>query len=1263
MQGIVLKATALPPPHPKSAGWNERQPRSGRIPQRSISAFSGKRVSNHRSHQYTASIPADGKCIEDAFWKKKPLQGRQITPAGVLGAYGNDRTSLRGAFFLQKLCLQNILINNRKVTPDQVIEEFSRAPDQNNKYQLAIARFQAECCLRGLPLKGQQVTPDSIVKGYQAVKATLELARFKAACCLGGLPVNGLQVTPDMVVRGFPESPEGRLGRARFKEECCLRGLPLNGRKVTPDTVVKSFLGCPKVNLALARFKAECCLRGLELNGQQVTPEAVVKDYQAASATLELARFKAECCLRSLPLNGDQVTTDAVAEDYQKAGATLELARFKVECCLRGLLLNGQQVTPDMVVKYCRAVGATMTIARFKEQCCVKDLLLNGKQVTPDEVLKDFPDSLEGRLGAARFQAECCMRGLPLNGQQVTPDAVVKKFPDSSLGKLGIARFKEHCCLNGLLFNGRQVAADEVVKEFPGSPEGRLGLARFKAECCLRGLLLNGQQIATDAVVRGFPDSQEGKLGVARFKDQCCLKGLPLNGRQVSPDWVVKDYQAARATLELARFQEQCCLRGLALHGQQITTDAVVKGFPDSPEGKLGMARFKERCCLRGLPINGQLVTPEEVVEVFQAIKALLELARFTADCLLRGLPINGQQVTPDGVVKGYQAARANLELGRFRGECCLRGLLLNGQKVTPEAVVKDYDCGGWLLEKAIFYAQLAMNARVLNNAYLDNHKVLEAYDEVPGDQSLRQAEYLMQRLNQPQWYDETSEAQDILQQAWLMLNSVPVKDEQHRLQCILKFMAMQHELTIDHQRVSAEQVLQSIKTLRRSFQNSRIYFFFLAHCHITGLPVDGQEIHARQVMECLQRFPEGSKLRQALGWWFEQCSCEANIVMDELLLKRKISDTPVYNAGQWRGDHLPDVIPDAGIAGRSVIKSVGLLVDSPGQEGLFPYQVRQYRDEPESTAVTRAETLRQCSKTGRMDFPDHQFSRLNALALKTLEIIQEINGSYSNPPLLITGSYARFLQNLCSPFNDIDIICTIEASASTLFEKLQALNSDTDSEIPKSIIIRPIPGCPEIKLPKAYNIHLKEGDLGRKAMALQVSVDTRVAYGNAAQLAVPVPGVERPVWCLSFAEETRLLNDTVEYLTDKLDLLTEQLQKGVVFDLPRTILFNTPKNTRERIYGLLMRSLLTLNKARQFIALHSQAPPGKTDWTNQLQKEKQRLHAATENLQIKLAGQVCRHDFEYRVNRWLLTTQPVNSYQAKRKQFIKALLAMMHSE
>uniref|UniRef100_UPI0021481C23 hypothetical protein n=1 Tax=Endozoicomonas sp. SESOKO1 TaxID=2828742 RepID=UPI0021481C23 len=692
---------------------------------------------------------------------------------------------------------------------------------------------------------------------------------------------------------------------------------------------------------------------------------------------------------------------------------------------------------------------------------------------------------------------------------------------------------------------------------------------------CLRGLPLNGHRVTPDAVARDFPDTPEGKLGLARFKAECCLRGLRLNNQPVTVEIVVKDYQANRAALELARFMEQCCLKGLLF--------------------------------------NGQLVTPEIVVKCFQQTRATLELVRFKEQCCLRGLSLNGFQVTPDEVAGDLQAVRAPLELARFMEQCCLKGWLLHGQPVTPETVDMGYERGGWLLERAYFYSRLALNARELNGSYLDNRSVLAAFDEAPGNHASRQAEYLMQRLGQSRGYDETDEAQDIIEKAWQIVDNVSVRDEQRRLQCLLKFMAMQNQLAIDHQGVSAEQVLQSIKTLRHSYQNLRIHFFFLAHCHITRQFIDGQKIHKEQVLDCLRQFPEGSKLRHALGRWFEQCGSEVN-VMDTMLLN---SGNRFNNAGHGDRSHLPDVIPRTESTGRPA-KSAEVSVANP-------------------------------------------FPRLNALVLKTLEIIQEINSSFSHPPILITGSYARFLQHRCSSFNDIDIICTVTESAKTLFAKLQVLNTGRDSEIPQNITIWPVPGCQEINLPKAYNINLKDGDLGMKTMGFQVSVDNRVTHGNEARLAVHVPGVERPVWHLSFAEETRLLNDTLEYLADNLDLLTELLQTGMLSDIPRTILFNAPKNTGDRIYGLLMRCLLTLNKARQFIVLHSDGKP--EDQTQQLQKEQQRLHALTESLQKKLSSHACRNDFVDRVNGWLSTAHHFNEYEIKRKEFIKALLALIQPE
>ncbi|WP_163369768.1 hypothetical protein [Endozoicomonas acroporae] len=132
--------------------------------------FSGKKISSHQSLEDTATSLMEDQGIEDAFWEKKPLDGRHITSADVLGAYGKDKTSLRSGLFLEKLCLQNILHNNRKVNPYDVIQEFNRLPDQDNLCKSAIRDFREKLAIsnlecnvrRELMSAGMQVTPDEM---------------------------------------------------------------------------------------------------------------------------------------------------------------------------------------------------------------------------------------------------------------------------------------------------------------------------------------------------------------------------------------------------------------------------------------------------------------------------------------------------------------------------------------------------------------------------------------------------------------------------------------------------------------------------------------------------------------------------------------------------------------------------------------------------------------------------------------------------------------------------------------------------------------------------------------------------------------------------------------------------------------------------------------------------------------------------------------------------------------------------------------------
>lgn len=1198
----------------------------------------------------------DGQVLENCYWEKKPLEGRVVTVTDVINSYRNDFTSLRPGYFLQRLCLQRVPVMGQRVNADEVIAEFGRKRDHNERCQYAIANFTATCFWRKLTLNGQPVTPeavvaefpntpkgrlargrfksecwqqqlplhgrpvliDGIVKDYRSGGGILELAmvlkqycleghfsqrptvsadvvaniypkgetgqlglaRFMADCFKYGLMLNGKRVSPADVVKCFPHTPLGMLGRARFKQDCCLKMIPLGGKQILPDAVVRDFPNNPLGRLALARFKQECCVHGLLLFGRPVLPESVLKHFPHDShGRLAAARFLGDCCLHSIPVNGELIKAETVVCHYNANNAQLELGRFLADCYLQAVPLHGQPVSPAVVLQVFQGIKAKLELARFKNACCVHNLTINNRPVTPDEVVQAFPDNRLGKLASARFKVHCCknsllvagqpvtpelviseyqaigawlelayfmeelcLLGFYLNGHTVPPETVLERFPNTYPGRLGAAHFKQKCCLNRIPMQGQHISPDQVFEAL-NTVGSAMDLAHFKEECCLRGLPLTGQPVTPGAVLTEFPSHHKGILSAARFQSECCLRGIPLDGKLIPPEVVWQACTAARGQLERARFLAECCLRGLSLFDQRVTCEAVVQDYPMTRDGKQGMARFLANCCLQGLSLHNRLVPAQTVVRTMEDAGALLDLARFKSDCCLRdvrihrqrllpdevlasfpkhpegrlgrvrfkeecyfkGFKLNAQFIQPEEILKDYLSVKGRLNELRFRERCCLDNITLHSRLISPESVYNNYEQGGWQLEQAVFLTHLATDAKPLNGSYLTDDQVLAAFNNVPGDHTVRQVRYLIQRLNALPELDYCAEAVNIWQTAWQLNRNAPIKDEQNlHQQCVLRFLAMHHGLMVDGQPQSVDQVWQSMATLRDSFRTTRLRFFFLNYCGNNHLLLHGQPVQNEHVVDCLNALLPGSKLHFALSQWYQE-----------------------HNG--WTQAPSPP---------------------QPGQ-------------------LERVE--------------------LSPLVCATLGIVQDINDGADRPALQITGSFSRYLQGLCTTFNDIDIIGTPEA-VQLLIERLTGHHRGSDdAPLPCQVSIWPIPGCADLRLPAAFNIVLSESDLGSKSMGIQASMYSAKLSENA--LAVHLPDDDRALMCLPFAREVQMMNETLQFLVDSLGSLSERLSRQDDLIIPRTIVFNAPKNASQRVCGLLMRCLLTLNKARQFAAL--MADPG----------------------------------------------------------------------
>ena len=838
-----------------------------------------------------------------------------------------------------------------------------------------------------------------------------------------------------------------------------------------------------------------------------------------------------------------------------------------------------------MVGDYHRA-GAALELARFKSICCLQDLPIAGRPVTPEEVADGYK-AIGAKRELARFRQICLESNRTLYGEQISPESLMADL-QSHRQQVAAARFKAKCCLEGRRVHGQGVSPEAVIKAFPKGKPGKIQLALFLEECCLRGLYIHHQPVTPARVLETFSVAKVNKNSVGRFKEHCCTRGLLLNGQLVSPEQVLKSFgNDYKGILCIARFKELCYLRGFELHGRLVAPESVINGFPDSLGGRLCVGRFMERCCLRGFPLFGKAVTPEAVVVALEKSRSLIAQACFRAECCLNKLPVHGKLLSPDEVVASYPPG-GQQQKTYFKRQCCLKGLKLDGRPVPPEDVVRDYERENQLLEKAVFLSELALQARQFNGKELTSDEVLDAFSAQPADCSSRKVEFLIQRL--VALLPDPQKAVAIFEHAWQIINNAVVLDEQLRYQrCTLLFLALSAGLPVN-QEITTARVWRSIKALRQSFSSTRLRFYFLVHCFSCDTPLAGRPVVERDILDCLGELPI-SKLRSALRHWFDE--------------------NYRYTS---RSGPITDRLASANTIRRP--KRVDVYIDKL-DSGSFRTKVVEY-------------------------YPETPVLKLDAQTEKVLSVVQSVKG------LRITGSFARCLQGLGSSFNDIDLIGT-EDAISALITRLSSQQDyrETGAEIPCRISALATPGCPSLRLPMAYSITLVEGDFCCRLPPLQAIVYPPDKLDTLETIDVPLG--DTVMTCLPFSAEVRLMTEAVQFLDNHIDSLTTQLLDGNDIAIPRTVLFNYPRHSQERVFAMLMRCLLTLNKAQQFCQL---APDDNSSHGLATLKE------AGRHLLVKVQQHSHRNPLVTAIKGWL-----ADSYRlpdSSRQNFVLSLLAMI---
>ena len=165
--------------------------------------------------------------------------------------------------------------------------------------------------------------------------------------------------------------------------------------------------------------------------------------------------------------------------------------------------------------------------------------------------------------------------------------------------------------------------------------------------------------------------------------------------------------------------------------------------------------------------------------------------------------------------------------------------------------------------------------------------------------------------------------------------------------------------------------------------------------------------------------------------------------------------------------------------------------------------------------------------------------------------------------------------------YDDINVIGT-EAGIKILMDRMTDTHSSVASSVHINASIRPFSGCAKLVTPPVMALTLTTGDLNLRTMRLKGSLYSSLS--TAEVTTISVPGLDRPVKCLSLLAETRVINNNLKHLAINLKSLTTQLQNGASLEFPCPLLFRVPQNAQESVCELLLHCLLTLHRAEQLL-------------------------------------------------------------------------------
>lgn len=1135
------------------------------------------------------------------FDKRIKVRGSSITPEKLVESF--IPINKRYPIILEHLYKKDCILNGTKVTLEKVYEAYKNAPSCIEK-----GKFLFNCFKQG-HLKEKEITIESILENCKDPKKKHTLvAKIMFYCFKHKIQINNKTITADDAFDCIKNSSDPT-EKIDFEIYCLKKYINIKGQLISPEKIMHEIDSNRKkidFQKTLANFLEICYFCKIKIKGKNISELRIIEEFGKAGSHYKQIKFIINLLKKNQA--NENINIVYLIDLYKKINPS-ELNN-EIKAMFFGFLFTNKQnfnskpIDPNYVIDLLKHGETNQWLyADFMANCAKNNLSINGKKVTVQKAYDTFPSSPRGEDLKTDFLKDCYTMNIKGNERLLNHQNIIKRYKNSG-NNVKLAFFLSHLIPQKIIGPYHFYSPDKVFHSFRDNAEENHQKSYFAFKCLINSIPIAISPdiplqdfVANLLITNNMPNER------ARLMKFCFLSGIPLFGHHQKIEDIIEFYNSAKIDeVHLLRFLMSCCLKGFSLDNKAIDPNSLIQRASIIKGGSLYIDKFKAECLLAGFidikveeiidhfdqhPENTkvhakilkslffskhrQSITARDVIDKYKSANDDLNLACFMAKCCIDRIPVNNNLITYEEVLNFFPKNNydASLKKYDFIFSYLLSGGKIKDNKYTFESIIDQ--CLKKKLYNSVthFYSQLALNSIPINGKLVTQDFFIDYCKSHITYNNEEPILYFITRINQIERQDlisagspEQQEISNLVTTALSFIDkNMHIKTiTTWRLECILYFAAFKYNLIIDGNVVTSSTMNKKLDEQPDSFLTYSNKILFLSYCIKNGITIDGYPSSYLQekIDTLLNFFPINSR----------SYNLAHSLTTNSNVPKSSISDHKVI-------DH-----------------TAQLAISFDNSES----EVNDDRVNSNQTSLISAETsfsLRNTLKTNQSATAQHQpekslipeahkiknLTLSNPLYYEILTLITQFNKNSDIPKIIISGSFSRLLQNISDDFKDIDLIF---ANQSVIDEFLMLLRAALSQNMEHSDLQFSCYVSPEVEIlniPKTHFFKATEGILGE----VVVDVNLNVANNEFQPSDISKVDIEdsgHVLHTLSLTSEVNYIIEGITYWKENLNTIIDQILDDPQLIIQRTILFNYAANDQERIYGLLVRCLLSLDVA-----------------------------------------------------------------------------------